>query len=210
LIPSSAHARALVQLFVSTFESSLDPVLPLILGSQKPVPLTSAAERLLAGLECIEGFLAAHKSESGSFFCGAVWSLAEVLTAPTLQRLLRLSTVLRPELLQHGSASRDVLLPSSAHYASIKSPAIPVPVDLEAEFPLLSVLRLRTPVLCRWACAVLKRASVAETFESDAVTALKARATATWIGSALEQPPPSRQDREQQLGALLVMRRPPI
>ncbi len=52
---------------------------------------------------------------------------------------------------------------------------------------MLPALDLRTPLLHRWAVAVLNRSSVQETFLRDEVVALKSRAVASWRGTEYDE-----------------------
>eukprot|EP00746_Dinoflagellata_sp_MGD_P065131 gnl/MRDRNA2_/MRDRNA2_27143_c0_seq1.p1 gnl/MRDRNA2_/MRDRNA2_27143_c0~~gnl/MRDRNA2_/MRDRNA2_27143_c0_seq1.p1 ORF type:complete len:617 (+),score=122.48 gnl/MRDRNA2_/MRDRNA2_27143_c0_seq1:59-1909(+) len=168
LMPTGAAQRAALRLFVDTFQRELSPCLHSILNASSAEALRGAAEGLSRGIATVEGCLVAHGGQTGPYFCDDLFTLAEVLLAPDLQRLLTLVPHFRPQI--HSILARP--LQRSALGAR----------DDAADVlgPLGPVLKERAPTLHRWAAAVMVRPSVESTYPFEAVAAMKQRAVPNW------------------------------
>jgi len=90
---ATAHSR----LFIKIYDAELSPCWHLILNSTTADQLYVAAEQLTRGLQAIEGFLMTHGS-GHSDWLGEAFGMAEVLLAPSVQRLLRVVPKFRPQV----------------------------------------------------------------------------------------------------------------
>ena len=90
---ATAHSR----LFIRIYDAELSPCWHSILNSTTADQLYVAAEQLTRGLQAIEGFLMTHGS-GHSDWLGEAFGMAEVLLAPSVQRLLRVVPKFRPQV----------------------------------------------------------------------------------------------------------------
>jgi glutathione S-transferase len=154
LLPPAAADRARVRLFSAVFERELGGSLHHILGATTADALFAAGQELREGLGAVEAQLSMGGGRGGPFVSGEMFTHAEALCAPFLQRLYTLVPLFRPHLARMMSAG-------------------------DAESFGDAVARV-APAVHRWAEAVLARPSVAGTYDGAAVAALKRRAVARY------------------------------
>jgi len=98
LMPSSAAARARVRLFVDAFDRAIAPCESAVLGATDAASLATASVRLIDALGVVDHALKMYSVGDGAFLCGQLFSIAEVLCAPFLQRLVTLLPHFRKQL----------------------------------------------------------------------------------------------------------------
>lgn len=99
LLPADALSRARVRLFVDTFQKALGSSQAEVLGASTWDGLHAAAEKMQEGFRSLDAWFQSYSSgDAGPFVCGELFSLAEVMTAPHVQRLVTVVPHLRPKL----------------------------------------------------------------------------------------------------------------
>lgn len=153
----SPSERALLRMFVAAFRREIEPCIHRIKRSRDLTELQVAADSMMKAFHCFEQVCVQSKraasAKDGPFLFGSRFSLAEVLTAPHLQRLVLIVPHLRPQL----ASLRGVMC---AHTGS----------------PIMSALRKKFPALMGWVLAVLSRASVRESFNLEETEAVMEKA----------------------------------
>lgn len=173
LLPPRADGRATVRLFIPLFMSKLLPCVRKLFTASTNSDLDATVDSLDSGCAALDAFLRAHDQSSpsgdraGDFVAGDLFSMAECVTAPHLQRLRLIPS---PSIRPQTTAALLTRLTGTHDAASIPD-------------PFLYFLFHKYPRLHSWASAVLSRESVVSTFPAETVTSVIAGVTAPWVAT---------------------------
>ena len=88
LVPDNKFAEAKMNLFIGQFMEKLGTTIFSFPATKKPNAANKAFLKILYGLQTVEASLKMHgETESGPYFFGKQYSLAETLTAPFVLRM---------------------------------------------------------------------------------------------------------------------------
>lgn len=170
LMPAAAVDKAAVRMFIHLFTADILPCVRKIIVGNDEDSLVAVVDQIFNGYANLNDFLDTQKMRSSSAMKGSFvlgndeFTLAEAVIAPHIQRLrlLPLVSTMRPQLV-------PLLLQRAAEF-SATTPVEDEDSDEEDEHdPLLSVCKQCFPALYQWHVAVLKRASVQNTFKHNEV-----------------------------------------
>lgn len=172
LLPTSAADRATMRLFIPLFIQELLPCVRAIFTSSTTGALDVAIDVLDKGCAVLNAFLTHHDkrfsdgTKLGDFVVGNVFSVAECIAAPHLQRLQLLpSPTVRPQLIT--ALSKKISSGASSDLASLD--------------PILQFMQAKHPRLHSWVAAVLSRESVVQSFPIGRITRVLASVCVPWV-----------------------------
>jgi glutathione S-transferase len=92
IVPQLASERAVCRLFVNCYEKTMSPLIVAVLkASDDSLEMEKLRQTLPATLQTVNRFLECNAQKSGPFVLGNCFSYAEVMTAPFIQRLVKIA-----------------------------------------------------------------------------------------------------------------------
>jgi glutathione S-transferase len=94
IVPEVASERAVCRMFIDCFEKNIWPPLniKMLKASDDSLKMEKLKQTLPAALQNVNRYLECNAQKSGPFVLGNRFSFAEVMTAPLIQRLVKVST----------------------------------------------------------------------------------------------------------------------
>lgn len=94
IVPEGASEKAVCRMFINSFEQNIWPPLniKMLKASDDSSKMERLKETLPAALQNVNRYLECNAQKSGPFVLGNRFSFAEVMTAPLIQRLVKIST----------------------------------------------------------------------------------------------------------------------